>query len=230
MRIVVSLLVALCVVGSVHPVWATVIPIGPFTGALTEDFSSIGNGNNYNYWSPSYPQLPTPLPIMGGNASLYGRYEIAGGASFRFLSNPFDEGEGNAPFAANIVFDTPVVDFGAYWHTDAPLCPAGSEVCLGFTVKFLDTAGGVFYQEFFHYEEGPWDVMNGYHTFVWRGWTSSVPIASIDWGYTSGHYVQIAGLQADPIPEPSTLLLFSTGVVGLAGCLWRRKQRMEVSP
>jgi hypothetical protein len=34
----------------------------------------------------------------------------------------------------------------------------------------------------------------------------------------------------EPVPEPSTLLLFSTGVVGLVGCLWRRKQRMEVSP
>ena len=67
-----------------------------------------------------------------------------------------------------------------------------------------------------------------YHTYF--GWWFNMSGSDTGGGTWSGavseaHNITMNAIAGDPVPEPATMLLFGTGLVGLAGSRLRKKKK-----
>jgi hypothetical protein len=149
---------------------AQVVPIGPFTGEVFENFEDL---------APPGGQ-PGPYSILGGaatiNDSLANTFVIATNMSSQesgwvnfFPSEGFLMGLIPTGWTV-FTFDPPVTRFGGYIGTSA-IPPGG-------TVTFKDSGGAVI---------GTLPISVASMQWEWHGWQSDVPIARIE-------------ITADPVP------------------------------
>jgi hypothetical protein len=87
---------------------------------------------------------------------------------------------------------------------------------------------------FFGYDSGNVQIATAGTTLVADGWiTLNFPstfrnLAYVEWDQVSEyHQFDNVNLAGDPVPEPATMLLLGTGLVGVAGAARRRKKNQE---
>ncbi len=114
------------------------------------------------------------------------------------------QGFGNT---GNITFNTPVVDYGAYWAAWTDPQFGGDPAMV--SVSFFDSSNALIDSVSFSYSHA--GLFDG--GLEWHGWSSTVPIKRITY---SEDYVTVDGLQANPVPEPTTLGLLCIGGMFLA--------------
>lgn len=115
-----------------------------------------------------------------------------------------------------LAFNTPLLDFGAYFTYSTPL-----------TLSFYDALNnleGTVNSAFSNntaLSGDPGSSPNEFLNFVWNSGISSVIIA----GDPAGGSFTMDDLTATSVPEPSTLLLLGSGVIGLIG--WRKRNKFN---
>lgn len=191
---------------------AAVLPIGPFTGGLSETWESF---NDY-LTGPRF--LTNPTGIMGGDAFISNSrmcvYLTNSSRSFGLGSSgnagvaDGTKGMGLSGFAqtATITFASPVVDFGAYWGAATPpwgpespqVEPSPSTISLAF--------GDGSFASFTYFAPDHAGILE------WHGWRFMTGITSISY---SGDFIVVDGLQANVIPEPSSVSLFLLSAISL---------------
>jgi hypothetical protein len=204
--------IALALIAGGAPALATLTPIDPFVGDISETWESF---NNYNE-GPFY--LPANQSCFGGNAT------IDNNAGVLVVYDPFAAsfGLGNGGNAqvsdgtqglgvnadgtlTTITFDQPMSQFGGYWAV-AHYGGGGDS-----KVNFLDENGNSVGSEIVH-----WDREDG--ILEWHGWSSDVPFSAISF---DGFYPVADGFQASMrIPAPGAAALLGLG--GLAASRRRR--------
>jgi len=211
---------------------ASVITItSPFVGNLTETWESF---QNYVVAGP----LPNPTVIMGGGALISNLnmnvYEPGAGPSPTYyprwglgdsgLAQVSDGAKGLGVYgdaSTSITFTTPVSNFGAFWAESSVGTSESNPASV--TVSFFD----VF--------DDPIDVVTFTYNHTqthdggldWHGWSSPIGIKRVVFESSSWYPQAIAvdGLQADTVPEPTTLVLWSgLGAMWLIAA-WRRRKR-----
>lgn len=209
-------LAALVILSIALPAMACVSATGPFTGTWQETWESFPN-----YVDMNYGYLSNPTEIFGGNATISNGcmciYQPDAGATWWLDATSTNVADGekgmglnNIDQTAYISFKSPVDSFGAYWAAIF-----GNTVSL----TFYDVSGRAFDTESFDY---PGIIgNNGCADLEWHGWNSEIPVSGISY---TGDYVAIDGLQANPVPEPSSFLALAGGLFGFAGGLVRRKK------
>ena len=201
--------------------------IGPFVGELTEDWESFVHPNPEGE-APLF--LSNPTAIMGGAAMISGpamaiydtfRHAFSLGSSGGAQVADGEQGMGfnQRNGTATLIFETPMRQFGSYWGaatTSNP--PFGSDPSL-VEVRFYDELELLIGTSSFLYTRS---AAQGYLVdglLAWYGWRFGVPVKTVTY---TGDYVVVDGMQADLIPEPSSLVLLIFGY-SLAG--WRRPKR-----
>jgi PEP-CTERM motif-containing protein len=200
--------------------------IAPFAGTHSEGWETFVPYRQYG--GPPYLYLPAGQAIMAGFATIGSDtantllvYRPGTSSSFRIGDSgvpPYGEAqvaEGSQALGVSsststtfIDFATPVTDFGAYWGAPTRGSPAS------FQVTFFDSLGSSTGTEEFTYDRSAF--ADG--LLEWHGWHSTVPVARVAFqSYSS----VIDGLQAEPVPEPGTLVLLTLG--GLSTILRRRR-------
>lgn len=187
---------------------------GPFAGALTEGFESFdtwGNVGSYDSMSvmggaatlTSNPVASNQLWVFDGGSSYWGLggYGLTSPHSGdRALGLQYVDGNVN-PVNVSLEFSTAVTSFGGYMGT------VDSDPT---TIRFFD-AGGV--------QIGADQQLLGTQTALqWVGWSSSTAIKRID--FIGGIAPAMDDLQADPVPEPVSLV-----VLGLGSLVALRRRR-----
>lgn len=184
---------------------ADLVPIGPFTGELTEDWES------FPLPSGEEDYLPDPSDIMGGGATISNPFmwvytpttgfSLGSSGWASVADGEKAMGLGGASQTAVITFAEPVLRFGAYWgaFTGSGL---GDPAEIG--IDFLNEEDELIESTMVEYSRSEYD--DG--LLEWHGWVSTVPIQKIIY---SEDGVAIDGLQASFIPEPSSLVLLVLG-------------------
>jgi len=150
-------------------------------------------------WSESFviPHGETQsLSIMGGNAKLSintDYFYIAGGELHSILHSGY----------MFLSFDAPVDAFGAYMRVDH-FAPEDSYD----HVRFFDSEKN---------DLGGFEVRTPLPGLWWYGYESSVPFQIVRFGGSESFWFTMDDLQANPIPEPTTMLLLGSGLIALAG-------------
>ncbi len=198
--------------------------IGPFVGELTEDWESF----------PDPPTeapliLPSPTAIMGGAAMVSAPFmqiyvynpDFTPGTFPHFFSlgtsGPAQVADGSQgmgfnalPGTATLVFEEPVRRFGSFWGAVTSSNPTfGTDPAI-VEMNFYDELGVLVGTQFFSYTRS---MVLGYTAdgmLEWHGWRFTSPIKAITY---TGDGVVVDGMQADLIPEPTTLVLLFLGLV-----------------
>jgi hypothetical protein len=183
------------------------VSVGPFSGQLSETWESFpaSHGEPVQY-------LANPTVIMSGAAAISHPQMVVFDASAPVSlgsSGPAQPSDGvhamtlsGLAQTASISFPNPIVRFGAYWGAvTAPFDPDIGDPAV-VNVRFYDSGHALVDNATFTYSR------TGYADGLleWQGWAFSAPISWIE--YTEDGPV-IDGLQADPVPEPSTLALLA---------------------
>lgn len=194
-------------------VQASLLTISPFSGTYTETWETFPTT------SVTETFLPDPTVIMQGAAIISNPHM----ATYQTDFNGCSLGDSGYSLAsdgvkgmclvgfsetATIIFNTPVVDFGAYWG--AATSPSLGNPAL-ISISFFDSDNQLLSTELVNYSRPNDGVLE------WHGWNSTIPIKRIT--YSEDH-VTIDGLQANPVPEPTTLGLLCIG--GMFSALRRR--------
>jgi hypothetical protein len=177
------------------------------TGALTINFETL---SDLEVVTTQF----TGLGVTFSNATA-----LTAGISLNELEFPphsgvnvvFDDGG-----QMSLTFSTPMADFGAYFTYLAPLT-------LSFFNSLSNLEGTVtsaFSSNFVSSGNPP----NEFLSFVWASGISSVVITGDPGG---GSFVMddLTATSANPVPEPGTLLLLGSGVLGMAGYGLKRRKR-----
>lgn len=182
---------------------ADLIPVGPFTGQLSESWESFATS------PPEGPYLPSPSTIMGGAAT------ISGAQMAVFQPGVFDWSLGSSGYAqtangtrafgaggagdqtTTILFATPVSDFGGYWGAFTSVYDGDPALI---AISFYDATDALLATQVASYSRPSDGVLE------WHGWSSTVPIKRISF---VEHRVAVDSMQASPVPEPTSLLLFA---------------------
>lgn len=198
--------------------FGSLTPIGAFVGGASESFESKAPG----YVGPFGSSTAGPEPILGGAGILSGTtthtsnplyvWSSIGGLSLGLHGSgiPHDGTKGlvlnpYGTFNARIDFPTPVDQFGGYW---AHASVSGNPGSIGWT--FFDAGGGVIDTDAYVHPL----AQGGNH--VWRGWSSTTPIAAVEW---TGFWATCDGLQVN-VPAPGAAC-----ALGGAGLLALRRRR-----
>ena len=187
-----------------------ITPIGPFQGALSDDFNSYGEG-------PIQQQS-----IMGGAATV--RNLTPGGV----LTMEFSSSLGGRLVVAHSPprmlgqlgisewdFEQPLVEFGGYFANNSRFDDA--------RVDFFGVNGGLIDSV-----TAAVPIAQSSQDWYWNGWHSDVPIQRLvvtgnDTGFANG-FIWFDDVQANPaaastVPEPSSLCLGWSGLlVALVSC------------
>jgi hypothetical protein len=181
---------------------ADVIPLGPFTGDMSEGFESIGAPG-------SYPELPlfdghaTLDDTLSGIAVIAYNWTGTGGTLLPYAGAYFG---GTPTGSQTLVVHEPVLQFGGYISTvsDVPGARAVFRDVDGETIATLDAT-----------------IMPV--TWGWQGWSSDTPIGSIEFtgnGPFGNRPIQFDNLEVTFVPEPASLGLIAVG----AALLLRRRR------
>jgi hypothetical protein len=178
------------------PTRADIIPIGPFTGALSENFDNLG-----------LTGAQQQVAIMGGAATM--RNLTTGGAlkiEFSSSLNGVLVTPRSPPLMMGMlgisewVFNTPLSQFGSYFQNNSRFDDA--------TVAFYDVNDGLIGTE-------NATVPHATPNWTWNGWQSTVPIHRLvitgnDVAFLNG-FIWFDDVQANTaaiaVPEPSPLAL-----------------------
>lgn len=210
-----------------------IVPIPPFAGSFSEGFETMYAGEVPG----SQPNLAGPFDILGGQGLLTGvntEYPVnpfyvwnsIGGFSLDDLTVP--EGHVEAvPYdglqglhlqtvrsydpVGRIDFKNPISRFGGYWvhavtrNTNGPI-----------TLMFLGQDDILIDEVEFYY-----DYVHLRGISQWFGWQSANPVFAVTY---TGPWASVDGIQIDPIPEPTSLALFSITAVmlGISRCRVRQ--------
>ncbi|MGE0001097.1 MAG: PEP-CTERM sorting domain-containing protein [Fimbriimonadaceae bacterium] len=185
---------------------------GPFVGACSDDFES------YAHYGTS-GSLDS-LGIMGGCATMLSdptgsgqvwiyNIPLAGwglGGHGSATTNSGSQGMGlfqsALPISTTLQFTTAVSRFGGYFAVESD--PLGSGVM---TLEFYDASSTQI--------GATQTITSASNAMVWSGWNSTVPIDYIVFG--GGVIAPVMDdLQADPVPEPATLVALGAGLAALA--------------
>lgn len=154
---------------------------------------------------------------VGGVDSLDAYYNSGGPGTITYVQDPSLEGHAGGILTLDFALPTPTLEFGVALNEYRPLTP-------GFTVELFDPGSisiGVFpvnTNPLISYTEG---------LFSYAG--TLVSRAEIDFffpPYYPQHRFALDNLTYSPIPEPSTMLLVGSGLVGI-GALRRRFKRRK---
>jgi hypothetical protein len=218
--------------------------IEPFIGAVQESWESFPNVNSTLETQGQRTYLHGPIRIFQEFGTILhpkmGIYE-PGSANYRLGSSgnaQVADGEKGMGLAvtgpqinpefiepASITFDRPVISFGAYWAagTDDLFDPEVIEF------KFYNAAETLVGTDTWSYSRSflinePEMIFSGDGLLQWLGWQFFIPIKRIEFG---GGAIVADFLQANPIPEPSSVALIGATVllIGFASknlCVQRR--------
>ena len=196
--------------------FASVTPVSPFSGQHSETWES------FPVTGPSEICLPDPTLIMGGAASIShpcmftyeeGNTQSLGSSG---LSVPSD---GTKLLAidsivhgpATITFGVPIERFGAYWGA-ATSAAIGDPALI--QVQFFDESDLLIGTDVLSYSRPGDGVLE------WHGWVSDIPVMKVVY---AEDYVVIDGVQANPVPEPTSAALAALG--GALILMRRRRTR-----
>ncbi len=201
--------------------------IGPFVGELTEDWESFVHPNPGGE-TPLF--LTNPTAIMGGAALISGpgmqiydtyRYSFSLGTSGGAQVVDGNQGMGfnQRDGTVTLVFETPARQFGSYWGAATDSNPLFGSDPSPVEIRFYDELDFLIGTSSFLYTRS---AAQGYPLdglLMWHGWRFNAPVKTVTY---TGDYVVVDGMQADLIPEPSSLVLVFLGF-SLAG--WRQTKR-----
>jgi hypothetical protein len=173
--------------------------IGPFQGALSDDFSSYSQGARQDQ------------TIMGGAATVH---NITPGGALKMEFSSSLGGRLVLPHSPPLMlgqlgvsewdFNTPLLQFGGYFANNSRFDDA--------RVDFFDVNGGLIGSVTATVPKAktPQD-------WTWNGWQSDTPISRLvitgnDTAFFSG-FIWFDDMQANPVPEPSSLYLGLSGLV-----------------
>jgi hypothetical protein len=184
--------------GIVPAAYGDVVPIGPFQGALSEDFNSV-NQTKYQELS-IMGGAGTVRNLTPGGALAIEFFSSLGGRAIVAHSPPWMLGQlGISAWE----FNDPLVQFGGYFANNSRFDDA--------RIDFFDVNGA-------RIDSATVTVPKArdQHDWTWNGWQSDVPIKRFvvtgnDTVFLSG-FIWFDDVQANPVPEPSSLVY-----LGLSG-------------
>lgn len=193
--------------------FASVTPVSPFSGQYSETWES------FPVTGPLEIYLPDPTVIMGGSASIShprmftynirdlgtSGYSVPSDGTILMGIDSIVHGP------ATITFTVPIERFGAYWGA-ATSAAIGDPALI--QVQFFDESDLLIGTDVLSYSRPGDGVLE------WHGWVSDIPVMKVVY---AEDYVVIDGLQANPVPEPTTAAL---AALGGALILMRRRSRV----
>jgi hypothetical protein len=190
---------------------AAIFPTGPFSGVLKEGWESFHSGF-----------VTSPLTIMSGqatcsatNLAIYEPLHVGFGLG---TSGDAQAAEGVKGAGActdtsltTIKFNVPVNAFGGYFGAATHVGRDPSRIRFEFYGGANQSLGTSWMD---YSRSAQFDGL-----LLWSGATSTEPIYSV---VISGYFVVNDSLQANPVPEPSTIALLLIATIGSV-FLWRRR-------